>query len=270
MSSSAHPDLEAVLFDWGGTLSVWAEVDLEDLWRVAAAHLSPRAPEELLERLVSVERRFWTRVEETQESGDLASVLAAATRELGLDVAEAVLEEAATHHLDAWTPHIRHDPDAAAVLEGLRRRGLRVGLLSNTMWPRFFHERFLERDGLSDLIDARLYTSDLRFTKPHHSAFNAALEAIDVRDPAAAVFVGDRPFDDIHGAKAVGMRAVLRRNPAVPSFDAVPDAEIDDLPSLLRVVDAWLGGEPRPDSSRKGSAPPRQPVTPRSGRPHRS
>jgi len=42
----------------------------------------------------------------------------------GLDVAEAVLEEAAVHHLDAWTPHITHDPDAAPVLAALRERGL--------------------------------------------------------------------------------------------------------------------------------------------------
>ena len=59
-------------------------------------------------------------------------------------------------------------------------------------------------------------------------------------DPARAVFVGDRPRDDVHGAKQAGLRGVLRRNPEVPSYDAVqPDATIDALPELLRHVDAW-------------------------------
>lgn len=231
--------LEAVVFDWGGTLSLWADVDLEDVWVLAARHLAPEGWEELRGALIDIERRFWARVEATQESAHLSDVLATATAELGLDVTEAVLEEAATHHLDAWTPHIRHDPDAVPVLQELRRRGLRIGLLSNTLWPRSFHERFLERDGLLELIDVRLYTSDLERTKPHPSVFAAALEALGDPEPARTVFVGDRLFDDIWGAGRVGMRTVHRPNPGVPPFDASPDATIADLPSLVAVVDRW-------------------------------
>jgi putative hydrolase of the HAD superfamily len=112
-------------------------------------------------------------------------------------------------------------------------------MLSNTLWPRAFHERFLERDGLLELIDARLYTSDLERTKPHPSVFKAALSALGGPAPERSVFVGDRLFDDIHGAARVGMRTVHRPNATVPSYDAVPDATIDSLPALLRVVDAW-------------------------------
>jgi putative hydrolase of the HAD superfamily len=114
-----------------------------------------------------------------------------------------------------------------------------VGLLSNTHWPRPFHEQFLERDGLAELIDARLYTSEMRHQKPHPSAFHAALDAIGVDDPARAVFVGDRPFDDISGAKAVGMRAVLRTSTSVPGYDVEPDAVIDGLPELVDLVRRW-------------------------------
>ena len=53
-----------------------------------------------------------------------------------------------------------------AVLGCLRDKGLRLGLLSNTHWPRQFHERFLERDGLADLLDARFYTSEMEYVKP--------------------------------------------------------------------------------------------------------
>jgi putative hydrolase of the HAD superfamily len=236
--------LDAVVFDWGGTLAEHADVDLADLWRMAARHLDPAREDELTLRLEAAEAAMWARVTTTQESATLAELLAEASVAVGLDVAEAVLEEAATHHLDAWTPHIRHDPDAAPVLEALRAQGLRTALLSNTHWPRRFHEHFLERDGLDHLLDARLYSCDLSHLKPHPTVFHAALAAIEVDDPARAVFVGDRPIDDVSGAKGIGMRAVHRRNPLLPEaaqHGPVPaDATIDRLPELLPLVDGWL------------------------------
>jgi putative hydrolase of the HAD superfamily len=125
------------------------------------------------------------------------------------------------------------------VLTALRARGLRIGLLSNTHWPRSFHEHFLERDGLNDLIDARLYTSEMRHTKPHIEAFRASMSALAVTDPGRAVFVGDRPYDDVFGSREAGMRAVLRHNPAVPAHEVVPDATIDRLSELIPFIDRW-------------------------------
>ena len=55
-----------------------------------------------------------------------------------------------------------------------------------------------------DAIDGAVYTSEIPWTKPHPEAFRAALAPSAWPSPARAVFVGDRPFDDIHGAKSVG------------------------------------------------------------------
>lgn len=153
--------VDTVVFDWGGTLSIWAEVEMEDMWRLAADHVAEvtgASNGDVLARLVEVEDRLWTECAETAGgswSFRLVDVLESASDELGVDVAAAVLEEASLRHLDSWTPHVRHDPDAAATLTALKERGLQVGLLSNTHWPALFHERFLERDGLLDLIDLR-------------------------------------------------------------------------------------------------------------------
>lgn len=237
-SSSQNGGIEAVVFDWGGTLSAFADVDMQDMWRLAAEHLAPDRADEMCARLVAVEAASWDRIAVDQRSTTLSSLLAEASAAVGLDVAEAVLEEAALHHLDSWTPHVRHEEDAAPTLAALRARGLRIGLLSNTHWPRAFHEHFLERDGLDALIDVRCYTSELSHTKPHAEAFAAVLDALGV-DPSATVFVGDRPYDDVSGAQAVGMRAVLRRNPLVPPYDVEPDAVIDRLAELPPIVEAW-------------------------------
>src|SRR3954468_12259931 len=231
--------VDAVIFDWGGTLSIFVEAELVDAWRLVARHLAPDREDEVTGALVAVEEEFWATTATHQRSTTLAQLLAAASERLGLDAAEALLEEAATRHLDAWTPHIRHDPAAAPTLRTLREAGVRVALLSNTHWPRPFHEHFLERDGLIELIEARLYTSEMPFQKPHPSAFRAALDAVEIDDPARAVFVGDRPFDDISGAKGLGMRAVLRANGSVPGYNIEPDAVIDGLPDLLEVITRW-------------------------------
>lgn len=228
--------MDAAIFDWGGTLSVWADIDIEDMWRLAARHIAPEREQELTARLIAVEERSWERTRTDRRSTRLSDLLAVASDELGVDVAAAVLEEAAGHHLDSWTPHIRHQPDAGPTLRALRERGLRIGLLSNTHWPRHFHERFLERDGLDELIDVRLYTSEMDHVKPDPRAFAAVLDAVGVADPSRAVFIGDRLYDDVWGAQQAGMRALWVRNDQTPAFEVEPDATIDtlaEIPDLL-------------------------------------
>jgi putative hydrolase of the HAD superfamily len=234
--------VEAVLFDWGGTLSTFVEVDLEDMWTLAARHFDRSREDEIRKHLLAVEDATFARTMTDCRSATLRDILEQASAELGLDVTEAVLEEAGTHYLDSWTPHIVHPPEAKTVLAELKARRLRTALLSNTHWPRSFHEHFLERDGLSEHLDARLYTSELSHMKPHPTVFAAALDAVGVSDPAAAVFVGDRLHDDVHGAQEAGLRAVWIRNDFVPAFDVEPDATIDSLAELPAVLDGWAAG----------------------------
>ncbi|HET6873630.1 MAG TPA: HAD family hydrolase [Acidimicrobiales bacterium] len=225
--------MEAVIFDWGGTLSMWAHVDIEDMWRLAARHIDPAREEEVLRRLIEVEERSWRRTRTDRRSTRLADLLKEASDELGTDVAGAVLEEAAGHHLDFWTPHIRHHPEAVPALTELRGAGYRIGLLSNTHWPRHFHEHFLERDGLAELIDVRCYTSDMEFVKPDRRAFEEVLGALGV---TTAVFVGDRRYDDVWGAQQAGLKAVWVRNDRTPDDDVTPDGVIDSLAELPALV----------------------------------
>jgi len=85
-----------------------------------------------------------------------------------------------------------------------------------------------------------VYSSEIPWVKPHPEAFRAAMRAVGVADPGACVYVGDRPYDDVHGAKSVGMRAVLVPNSDVPAFAAAePDAVIPRLADFLGHLDRW-------------------------------
>ena len=189
--------IKAVIFDWGGTLSEFADIELYDMWKLAAEHLaraSGRAEAELTTQLLAAELRYWEGVKTSQKTGTLREILAAESKALGLDVTEAVVTEAAQRHLDAWTPHIRHHTDAVPALKALKSAGMKLGLLSNTHWPEAYHEHFLERDGLLDLLDVRAYTSNMSHSKPHRAAFQHVLDQLGV-DPEQAIMVGDRPID---------------------------------------------------------------------------
>ena len=128
-----------------------------------------------------------------------------------------------------WERHENFElyDDVAEALSGLRAAGLRIGLVSNS--SRDVRE-FASHHGLE--VDAGISSFHHGRTKPHASIFRAVLDLLDV-EPAEAVMVGDTIADDIEGALAVGMRAVLvDREARRPDFE--PRIEtLGELPPLL-------------------------------------
>jgi HAD superfamily hydrolase (TIGR01662 family) len=107
-------------------------------------------------------------------------------------------EWAACHHFELYD-------EVPGVLRGLAGAGIRVGLISNSHRCLASFESHFELEGL---IAAAVASSEHGYMKPHPSIFNAALRLVDVPAPEA-VMVGDSARQDVEGALAVGMRAVL-------------------------------------------------------------
>jgi putative hydrolase of the HAD superfamily len=225
--------VRAVIFDWGGTLTPWHTIDHDALWLgVCARHFPADRAATVADAIRKAEFALWRQSETSQLSATLDHVFARA----GVTADEAFLDT----YYRAFEPHTYTDPDAAPLLRELRRRGIAIGVLSNTMWPRSAHELVFRRDSVLGLIDAAVYSSEIPWTKPHPEAFRAAMAAVGVTDPASCVFVGDRPYDDIYGAKSLGMRGVLIPHSEVPPHDGVvPDAVITRLAELPAHLDNW-------------------------------
>ena len=225
--------VRAVIFDWGGTLTPWHTVDHAALWReVCAAHFAGERAQQHAAAIHAAERELWLAAERDHRSATIDHVFERA----GVVPTAAFLAS----YFQAWEPHTWTDPQARDLFRRLRADGIKIGVLSNTMWPRDMHEQVFGRDGVLGLIDGAVYSSEIDWTKPHPEAFRAAMAAVGVTDPAACVFVGDRPYDDVYGAKQAGMRAVLVPNADVPAFaDAEPDAVITRLSDLVPLIDAW-------------------------------
>ncbi len=120
--------------------------------------------------------------------------------------------------------------DAPPVLEALRGRGLRIGLLSNTARDL---DEFVAHHRLE--VDAVLTSRTHGKTKPHETIFRRMLELLGVA-AGEALMVGDTLEDDVEGALAVGMQAVL-----VDREARHPDRErLDDLRGVLALVPAGV------------------------------
>jgi putative hydrolase of the HAD superfamily len=234
-------NVDAVIFDWGGTLTPWHTIDLREQWAAYSRVYDLYRADELAGLLYEAENDAWRAARDHHRSGTLSELL----RSVGVDPAGEHHEAALTAYHEFWTPHTLIDPDAPALLTALRERGIKIGVLSNTLWTREHHEEVFRRDGVLDLIDGAVYSSEIAYTKPHPEAFGAALRAVGA-EAATSVFVGDRPYDDVHGAKEVGMRAVLVPHSDIPAdqrghVEGDPDAVIQRLADLLPILDAWNG-----------------------------
>ncbi len=233
--------IDAVIFDWGGTLTRWHDIDFH-AESLALAHAvvstgstgadSP-ATDVHAEALHRANQAVWGRSRDHQQSATVADLFT----EAGLEHDPELL----SNYREFWEPHTTTDPQVAPLFTHLRERGIKVGVLSNTIWPRQWHEDFFRRDGVLDLIDGAVYTSEIPWTKPAAEAFRAAMESVDAGDPARCVYVGDRLFDDIWGAHNAGLKAIHIPHSAIPveqhgHSEGEPDAvahELADIPDLL-------------------------------------
>jgi putative hydrolase of the HAD superfamily len=225
--------VDAVIFDWGGTLTPWHIIDPAEMWASICAPLFPAEDAAALSAaLHAAESQLWRVCVQAQRSATMDALFELA--------GVAATADMLASYVRAWEPHTYTHPDVPALFRHLRSRGIRVGVLSNTMWPRGWHDEVFRRDGVLDLIDGAVYTSEIDWTKPHPAAFRAAMTAVGVSDPARCVFVGDRPLDDVHGAQQAGLRAVLVPNSDVPPYEpAIPDAVIGRLADLRPLLASW-------------------------------
>jgi putative hydrolase of the HAD superfamily len=199
--------VEAVLFDWGHTLIDWVwDEELLAAGHAAGLRAIGREDAGITKHFREVyEPLFW--VPGTMEELEYPPLVRQLLADRGVAVSDDELERFLEAEHAEWTPARRMGATTHALLESLRNRGLRLGLVSNAFDPPYLLHRDLADAGVAERIDYAVFSSELGKRKPHPEIFVRALSALDVR-PEAAVFVGDRLYEDVGGASAVGMTTV--------------------------------------------------------------
>ena len=196
--------LEALLLDAGNTIVF---LDMTAVAAVALEEGVTVAPARLLAVEGEAKRRYEAKLGEggSHEAGwrlYLETLLTAAGVE---EVAARALIDplrAAHDRLNLWRRVPADLPDA---LERARRLGLRIGVVSNSegKLPELF-----AHVGLGDAFELVVDSAHEGIRKPDPRIFHRATERMGVA-PAAALYAGDIPSVDVHGAHGAGLDAAL-------------------------------------------------------------
>jgi HAD superfamily hydrolase (TIGR01509 family) len=202
--------IEAVLFDFHSTLVdqgdpvTWLDV----AWRRAGRSGTPADAlgEAGRDELAGWVNRIWEHVRELDPHNerDLSPVRHREVYDALMERVPAVDDELAHAlyecMLETWIPY----EDTVPVLTELRRRGVRIALVSNVgidVRP------VLEAADLTGLLDAIVLSFEAGSVKPAAPIFERALAAVGAR-AENALMVGDSPHDDA-GAALIGIRTLL-------------------------------------------------------------
>lgn len=233
----------AVLFDLDGTL--WrAHPDVETQTILATQEVRLRARLQVWS-LAGKEtgldlRAFWAEVGRLESSApsdlrerDFGALLGDVLARQGVDLTP---EQARCLWCDLYVRHPQAPkllaPDALGTLRSLRRRGVRVGLVTNRPWPSAVLLPELEILGMRRYIDIVVSSADAGFRKPHPRIFESACRTLGV-EPGDTVVVGDSLVNDVLGAEACGMRAVWLLPGAVPRWEASGRVVVGSLAAIL-------------------------------------
>jgi len=238
--------IEAVLLDYGHTLIYFDERPhsallgaYENVNRLLADTLEREVPvaqvmiEKVSQRVDAEIQRDYAAGRE--EEVEIAAIYDAALRDIGLELEPALIERVMELEQEGWLKSVHVGPDVVSTLEELRRRGLRLGIVSNAAYlPRLMNAQ-LAALGLAKYFSGVTFSSEVGVRKPHPAIYRDALAKVGV-EPFRTLFVGDRVREDVQGPKSLGMRAVLTREWRQEDDPGAADfviARLGELPTVL-------------------------------------
>lgn len=241
--------IQAVIFDLDDTLIDWSQPELtwEEFTRpmtdnvyaylTAAGHSLPD-PDQFYRCLRDEVEREWDEARETWQGAYFGSALNRALRVCEVDDAQIDMEEVMRAYNWGPMPGVELYEDTLEVLAELRDRSYKLGLITNSFLPMWMRDVELRHYNLIDVFDARTTSGDAGYIKPHPAIYHQLLERLRV-PPERAVFVGDRPQNDIAGANEAGMISVLIDPPHLNREvnEHVPDFTIEKLSELIDVLE---------------------------------
>ena len=231
---------DGVLFDYGRTLVTFA-YPTEDLLRVLSefqprieAALGIRAPE-----AATILRDVLLPLEEyvnsmSEDEVDYMDVYRETWQRAGMKLPDQLLHEILDAEQQCWDRAVVVDADGLRVLSWLRQHGVKRGICSNAPFPPEMMRRQVRSNGIAELVDAVVFSSELGRRKPARELYQAGLDAIGTK-PERTLFVGDRVREDYEGPRALGMQAVIvTAHAAELPPDGVPTiSSLAELPELL-------------------------------------
>ncbi|HEY4441257.1 MAG TPA: HAD family hydrolase [Candidatus Elarobacter sp.] len=192
---------------------------LADAYDAAAQRFWHELSSDHLQQSIGVEReRMWS--EALQEVGITDAALA---------------RRAADGYVAARSGALALFPGAAEVLDALRARGCKLGLVTNGFAAT--HHDKIDRLGLRERMDAFFLADEVGMVKPDPDLYRLACRTLGT-SPERAAMVGDRYDRDVRGAHDVGLFTVLVdvHGARIPADGPRPDAIVQTIADVLTVL----------------------------------
>jgi FMN phosphatase YigB (HAD superfamily) len=231
---------DGVLFDYGRTLVTFA-YPTEDLLgvlrefrpRIEAALGVPAPEAEAILRDVLMPMEEYVD-SMSEDEVDYMDVYRETWQRAGMRLPDGLLHEILDAEQQCWDRAVVVDRDALQVLSWLGDHGIKRGICSNAPFPPEMMRRQVRSNGIADLVDAIVFSSEVGRRKPAREVYQAGLEAIGTK-PERTLFAGDRVREDYEGPRALGMRAVVVTAHAseLPPHGVPTIKSLAELPALL-------------------------------------
>ena len=235
----------AIIFDMGGTLLEFENVPWDDLYPASLRSLmrflrqiNKPVPsyDALIERFFVLLERRRARGRVEMREYHITPLVRELLQPFSLRLHGPVLSDAVDAYYSPIRKHLTVYSDAAHVLRSMQKSGHTLGLLSNTPFRASDHLADLERYGLKRFFNGTVFTSTLKYRKPHPEPFRVACSRLGV-SPKRALYIGDRQYEDVQGPQRIGMTACLiRRNGKPYEPGLTRSAEINSLGELIPLL----------------------------------
>jgi putative hydrolase of the HAD superfamily len=158
--------------------------------------------------------------------------------DMGAKLSGKQLDETIAAWHGPFAAEMRLDPKAVSALETLSARGIRMGVITNSVWPESLISLYLEKLNAKRFFEVIVSSANVGFRKPSPTIFEMALKRLGVA-PSECAYVGDRRKEDVVGAQQAGMRSVLLKKDGVADDPGPePDLLIHSLEALPSVLDS--------------------------------
>jgi putative hydrolase of the HAD superfamily len=204
--------MKAIAFDLGNTLlSSQVPLNWQVFYKEAFTHMIKKTNLQINLTVINkgekILSKYNTRLNPREYEVDSNTIFTEILREWGLNEDKMLIKEAVNSFSSFFQGKSTPYPDTIPVLEEIKRRGFKVGVLTNVAYGlgRDFSEPDLVL--IKEYIDVLLTSTEVGFRKPNARGYQELAKRLGT-DLAGCMFVGDEEVD-IVGANKVGMISVL-------------------------------------------------------------
>jgi len=235
---------KAVLFDLGSTLIEYENHSWDELGKTgilaAFPYLQSKFPH--LTAVAEFGPQFYGHLRNILDSRkdyaevELIRTIAEIFKRMGLRTDDDTVETFAKIYYQPVSDQLTMIPNADRILARIKKAGMIIGLVSNSIFPEKYHRAEMDKLGLLQYFNFTIFSSTIGTRKPGKEIFDLALSKAGVK-PSEAIFIGDRFDVDILGAANAGIESVWKYRSGRENPDGIePDYSIEDLNELESIV----------------------------------